>query len=130
MSSIPSMNDNFRQLVVTVETAPASLGVLRELEDHCQRSLVRETSLRAYGAAGARRGTGCNGVAPCCVKGLTLPFAGQGTLAQRQFMCRTTAASACAMYDAFRIHRCLSKHYSGDICRRYLTKTPLDKSST
>jgi hypothetical protein len=46
----PYSEDNFRQLVVTVETAPASLGGLRELEDHCQRSLVRETSLRAYGA--------------------------------------------------------------------------------
>ena len=34
--------DDFRQLVVTVETAPASLGGLRELEDHGQRSLSRE----------------------------------------------------------------------------------------
>ena len=43
-------HDDFRQLVVTVETVPASLGGLRELEDHGQRSLVRETPLRAYGA--------------------------------------------------------------------------------
>ena len=34
---------------MTIETAPASLSGLRELEDHGQRGLVRETSLRAYG---------------------------------------------------------------------------------
>jgi hypothetical protein len=32
-----------------VETAPASLGSLRELEDHRQRGLVGEASLRAHG---------------------------------------------------------------------------------
>jgi hypothetical protein len=41
----PYTND-FRQLVMTIETAPASLSGLRELEDHGQRGLVRETSLR------------------------------------------------------------------------------------
>jgi len=35
-----------------------------------------------------RRGTGCNGVAPCCVKRFMLPFAGQGT----SFSCRTNCA--------------------------------------
>jgi mutator family transposase len=38
---------DFRQLVVTVETAPAFLGGLGELEDHGERGLVRETSLGA-----------------------------------------------------------------------------------
>ena len=42
--------DEFRQLVVTVETTPAFLGGLGELEDHRQRGLVRETSLRTHGA--------------------------------------------------------------------------------
>jgi hypothetical protein len=32
--------DEFRQLVVAVETAPAFLGCLRELEDHRERRLV------------------------------------------------------------------------------------------
>ena len=41
--------DDFRQLVVTIETAPASLSGFGELEDHGQRGLVRETSLRAHG---------------------------------------------------------------------------------
>ena len=36
--------DDFRQLVVTVETTPAFLGGLGELEDHGERSLV-QTSL-------------------------------------------------------------------------------------
>ena len=31
---------------MTIETAPASLSGLRELEDHGQRGLARETSLR------------------------------------------------------------------------------------
>src|SRR5262249_34997461 len=48
--SEPFNHHDFRRLVVTVEMAPASLGGLRELEDHGQRSLVRETPLRAYGA--------------------------------------------------------------------------------
>ena len=42
--------NDFRQLVMAVETAPASLGGFGELEDHRQRGLVRETSLRAHGA--------------------------------------------------------------------------------
>src|SRR6266481_5740482 len=46
----PYTEDDFRQLVVTVETAPASLSGLCKLEDHDQRGLVRETSLRAHGA--------------------------------------------------------------------------------
>ena len=41
--------DDFRQLVVTIETTPAFLGSLGELEDHGERGLVRETSLRANG---------------------------------------------------------------------------------
>jgi hypothetical protein len=47
MSLIPPVNvtseDVFWQLVVNVETAPASLGG-RELEDYGQRRLVRETA--------------------------------------------------------------------------------------
>jgi hypothetical protein len=35
---------------VTVETAPVSLSGLRKLEDHGERDLVGETSLRAHGA--------------------------------------------------------------------------------
>ena len=42
--------DDFRQLVVTVETAPAFLGGLRELKDHRERGLVRETPLGAHSA--------------------------------------------------------------------------------
>src|SRR6266704_372529 len=41
--------DEFRQLVVTIETTPAFLGGLGELEDHGERGLVREASLRANG---------------------------------------------------------------------------------
>jgi hypothetical protein len=43
--SEPYTKDDFRQLVVTVETAPASLGSFREFENHRQSGLVRETSL-------------------------------------------------------------------------------------
>ena len=42
--------DDFRQLVIAVETAPAFLGGLGELEDHGERSLVRKASLGAHGA--------------------------------------------------------------------------------
>ena len=42
--------DDFRQLVVAIEATPASLSRLGELEDHGERSLVRETSLGAHGA--------------------------------------------------------------------------------
>src|SRR3981189_2326060 len=42
--------DDFRQLVVTIEATPAFLGGLGELEDHRERSLIRKTSLRAHGA--------------------------------------------------------------------------------
>jgi hypothetical protein len=41
----PYRKDDLQQLVVIVAATPA-LGGLRELEDHGQRSLVRETSLR------------------------------------------------------------------------------------
>ena len=46
--------DDFRQLVVTVETTPAFLGGLGELEDHGERGLVRETTLGAHGAVAHR----------------------------------------------------------------------------
>ena len=42
--------NDFRQLVMTIETAPAFLGSLGELEDHRERGLVRKTSLGAHGA--------------------------------------------------------------------------------
>jgi hypothetical protein len=42
--------DDFGQLVVAIEATPASLGGFAELEDHGERGLVRETSLRAHGA--------------------------------------------------------------------------------
>ena len=42
--------DEFRQLVVTVETTPAFLSGLGELEDHGERGLVRKTSLGAHRA--------------------------------------------------------------------------------
>jgi hypothetical protein len=46
--------DNFRQLVVTVETPPTFFGGLGELEDHGERGLVRETSLGAHRAVAHR----------------------------------------------------------------------------
>src|SRR5262249_40674934 len=50
--------DDFRQLVVTIEATPAFLGGLGELEDHGERGLVLKTSLRAHGAVthGGERG--------------------------------------------------------------------------
>ena len=42
--------DEFRHLVVAVETAPASLSGLSELEDHSERRLIRQASLGAHGA--------------------------------------------------------------------------------
>ena len=36
--------DDFGQLVVTIKATPGFLGGLGELEDHCERSLVRETA--------------------------------------------------------------------------------------
>ena len=42
--------DDFRQLVVTIEATPAFFGGLGELEDHRERGLIRKTSLRAHGA--------------------------------------------------------------------------------
>jgi hypothetical protein len=35
--------DDFRQLVIAIETTPAFFGGLNELEDHRQRGLVRRT---------------------------------------------------------------------------------------
>src|SRR5215216_7373099 len=46
--------DNFRQLVVTVEAAPTFLGGLGELEDQGECGLVGETSLGAHGAVADR----------------------------------------------------------------------------
>jgi hypothetical protein len=40
--------DDFRQLVMSVETTPAFFGGLSELEDHRERGLVRETSLGSH----------------------------------------------------------------------------------
>src|SRR5262245_39398259 len=54
--------DNFRQQVVTVETAPALFGGLGELEDHGQRGLVREAALGAHGAMTNRRECAFNNV--------------------------------------------------------------------
>jgi hypothetical protein len=45
--------DDFRQLVVSVEATPACLGGLSELEDHGERGLVGETPLGAHRAVGA-----------------------------------------------------------------------------
>ena len=42
--------DDFRQLVVTIEATPAFLDGLGELEDHGERGLIRKTSLRAHRA--------------------------------------------------------------------------------
>jgi hypothetical protein len=42
--------DDFRQLVVTVEATPAFLGGLSELEDRGERGFVRETSLGPHDA--------------------------------------------------------------------------------
>ena len=44
VSELYTEND-FRQLVVTIETAPAFLGGLGKFEDHGKRGLVRKTSL-------------------------------------------------------------------------------------
>jgi hypothetical protein len=41
----PYPEDDFRQLVVPVETTPASFRSLRDLKDHGERGLVRETPL-------------------------------------------------------------------------------------
>ena len=46
----PYTEDDFRQLVVSIEATPAFFGCLGELEDHSQCGLVRETSLCAHGA--------------------------------------------------------------------------------
>ena len=46
----PYTEDDFRQLVVTIEATPVFFGGLGEFEDHGQRGLVRETSLCAHGA--------------------------------------------------------------------------------
>jgi hypothetical protein len=40
----PYTENYFRQLVVAIEATPAFLGCLRQLEDHGERGLVRETS--------------------------------------------------------------------------------------
>src|SRR5271168_947986 len=40
--------DDFRQLVVTIEATPAFLGGFGELEDHGERGLVRKASLGAH----------------------------------------------------------------------------------
>jgi hypothetical protein len=44
--------DDFRQLVMAIETPPAFFGALSEFEDHRERGLVRETliaiRLRAF----------------------------------------------------------------------------------
>ena len=42
--------NDFRQLVVTIETTPAFLGGLNKFEDHGERGLVRKTSLGAHRA--------------------------------------------------------------------------------
>jgi hypothetical protein len=47
--------DDFRQLVIAIETPPAFFGGLSELEDHRQRGLVRETSLGSHGPVAHRR---------------------------------------------------------------------------
>src|SRR5215813_9695571 len=46
--------DDFRQLVVAIEATPTSFRSLGELEDHGERSLVRETSFGAHGAVAHR----------------------------------------------------------------------------
>jgi hypothetical protein len=51
VTSIPSVTeDDFRQLVLTIETTPAFLGGLGKFEDHGERGLVRKTSLGAHRA--------------------------------------------------------------------------------
>ena len=47
--------DDFRQLVMAIETTPAFFGGLSELEDHRQRGLVRETALGSHGPVAHRR---------------------------------------------------------------------------
>src|ERR1700741_1196438 len=42
--------DDFRQLILTIEATPAFLGGLGELENHGERGPVRKTSLGAHGA--------------------------------------------------------------------------------
>ena len=42
--------DEFGQLVMPVEAAPALLGRLGEREDHGERGLVGEATLRAHGS--------------------------------------------------------------------------------
>ena len=46
----PYTEDDFRQLVVTIEAAPAFFDGLGELEDHGERGPVGQASLGAYGA--------------------------------------------------------------------------------
>jgi hypothetical protein len=56
--------DDFRQLIVTIEATPASLRGLGELEDHGERGLVRKTSLGADCAGDARSRTSFRLVGP------------------------------------------------------------------
>jgi hypothetical protein len=49
VSELYTEND-FRQLVVTIETTPAFLGGLGKFEDHGKRGLVRKTSLGSHPA--------------------------------------------------------------------------------
>jgi hypothetical protein len=52
VSELYTEND-FRQLVVTIETTPAFLGGLGKFEDHGERGLVRKTSLGSHRAVAA-----------------------------------------------------------------------------
>ena len=75
-TSIPAgelyTENDFRQLVVTIETTPAFLGGLGELEDHGERGLVRKTSFgaqvstKASNATSELRGGSASSATPFC----------------------------------------------------------------
>jgi hypothetical protein len=63
MTSIPSSENEFWQLVVAIETTPAFLRALEQFEDHRERRPVGQAPLRsdgavAHGSEGAFNGIG------------------------------------------------------------------------
>ena len=54
--------DDFRQLVVSIEATPAFLGGLGKLKAHGERGLVGKTSLGAHGAVADGRERAFNGI--------------------------------------------------------------------
>ena len=119
--------DQLRQLVVAVEAAPALLGRLGELEDHGERRLVRETSLRAHGSMAHGREGAFDGVRGSQV----LPMLG-GEVVERQQRLAVPGGSAffapsVRRYDAnarasSSLRRRLGILDTGEKCRGFLSQ--------